>query len=62
MWRWLKAALGRLFARHDGPNGPYDLDSRVREPKRRGPTGRTALAAVDEPAEEESLMVFTSHQ
>jgi hypothetical protein len=82
MWRWLKAGLRRLFARHsftqlslqflstgtgarrrgfEGPDGPYDLDSRVRERRRRGPTGRTARAAVDEPAEEETLMVFTSH-
>jgi hypothetical protein len=83
MWRWLKAALGRLFARHaftqlslqflsagrgarrrglDGLDGPYDLDSRVREPRRRGPTGRTASVAVEEPEEEERLLVFTPHQ
>jgi len=45
----------------DGPDGPYDLDSRVREPRRRGPTGRSALAAVDEPDEEETMVVFTPH-
>jgi hypothetical protein len=48
--------------RFDGPDGPYDLDSRVREPRRRGPTGRTASVAVDEPDEEERLLVFTSHR
>jgi hypothetical protein len=67
MWRRLKALLIRLFARHsftqpDGPYGPYDLDSRVREPRRRGPTGRTASVAVDEPEEEKRLLVFTHHQ
>jgi hypothetical protein len=45
----------------DGPDGPYDLNSRVREPTRRGPTGRSGWAAVDEPEEEESLVVFTRH-
>ena len=46
----------------DGPYGPYDLDSRVREPRRRGPTGRTAAVAVDEPEEGERLVVFTRHR
>ena len=46
----------------DGPDGPYDLDTRVREPRRRGPTGGSAWAAVEEPKEEESLVVFTPHR
>jgi hypothetical protein len=62
MWRRLKSLLIRLFARRSFPDGPYDLDSRVREPRRRGPTGRSAWAAVEEPKEEESLVVFTRHR
>jgi len=46
----------------DGPDGPYDLDSRVREPRQRGPTRGRASAAVDEPEEEKTLLLVTPHR
>jgi len=55
--RFVPAIRGTRLPGSDGPDGPYDLDSRVREPRWRGPTGRTASVAVDEPEEEEMLFV-----
>ena len=56
--QFVSAMRGARRRGPDGLDGPYDLDSRVREPRRRGPTGRSAWAAVDEPREEETLEVF----
>ena len=60
--RFVSALRGTRRRGFDGPDGPYDLDSRVREPRRRGPTGRSAWAAVEEPEEDASLQVFTPHR
>ena len=60
--RFVPAMRGTPRRGFDGPDGLYDRDSQVRQPRQRGPTGRTAWAAVDEPEEEERLLVFTSHQ
>ena len=39
------------------PHDPRDFDSRVREPLRRGPTGRGASVAVHEPEDDERCVV-----
>jgi hypothetical protein len=59
--RFVSVLRGTRRRGFDGPGGPYDLDSRVREPRRRGPTGRGTWATVDEP-KEERLLVVTPHR
>ena len=39
------------------PHDPRDFDSRVREPLRRGPTGRSGSVALHEPEDEERCVV-----
>lgn len=41
----------------DPPKGPYDRDTPVRSPRRRGPTGRGASVAVAEPVDDQSLVL-----
>ena len=49
---WLDRLMRALLARRrepDSPGRPYDPSSPVRAPRRVGPGGRTASAAVAEP-------------
>jgi len=50
-----------LARRRRGPDlhtGPYDPDSNVREPRRRGPAGRSASTSVPEPDDADTLMAI----
>jgi hypothetical protein len=50
MFRGLKAILARLFREYQPPpDPPHDPYAGVREPRRRGPSGKHDAAAVMEP-------------
>ena len=60
MFRILKRIVSRLFApRSFGapPSAPHDPHARVREPRRRGPSGRSSSVEVLEPRDDELAQV-----
>ena len=60
MFRILKRIVSRLFGpRSFGapPSGPHDPHAGVREPRRRGPSGRISSVEVLEPKDDELVQV-----
>jgi len=51
MMMFVKRVLSRLFGWFGTPPAPADPYVRVREPRRRGPSGRSTAVAVAEPDE-----------
>jgi hypothetical protein len=61
MLAYLKALAARLIRKGFGglpPSPPDDPYVGVREPRRRGPTGRNSAVALDEPVERRSVRAY----
>ena len=58
MFSALKRLAARLFGRLPPASGPFeDPYAGVREPRRRGPSGRSSAVAVDEPRPDQVVEV-----